>query len=536
MLSNILFGYLCRWFAQFAANDYFCGMSDSSIIKWLKKLFTINGLALLLTLIGTIVAINECQRNRGGALRVEYNGGEVRAGDNFNMLLVAADSVVPVNEYAVWPLFSNPSSHAVKDLQLQYFVTSDGMLLRPQPMWVANGTPENAVYRYSEPAVYANSTADVPFSSLQLFKNNAGFTAKARATHEGLKEPISITVNGNVLLLKRAQGESFESWIIRARKYITDNGIKTPDIYCFLDKSNHKVESAIEEDPGSETDRKPVKEEISGIEPEAKHARDSEPEESRQSQTKAGTAATDCDGAPVITGLENLKVEFAGTYDEPKAVLRFDAPGRPGLVMIMTKGLQGPGEANLFRRLLIGPAKFQPKASTCLAAVSGNQTELEIPLRAKLSGYKFPGLLTPDSLLSGDVERKGNTFINRGKKPLLLSVYGNVKEAGGIPGTKIASYYLTPGASADLQAEFDKWTDVRFTYYKAPYLENYVQRTTWVRISIWSLLIVAAFIIWFAISLELDEKWGVNENLAMVIGLAIGVIFLAATGCLIFAW
>ena len=91
-------------------------MSESGITYWFKKIFTAQTIGIIVAVAALVIAFLEFRRDSGGELDVQFAGINVADNVSYRMIVLAADTVVAVQNPSMWPVFSNPSPRAVKEI------------------------------------------------------------------------------------------------------------------------------------------------------------------------------------------------------------------------------------------------------------------------------------------------------------------------------------------------------------------------------------------------------------------------------------
>ncbi len=486
-------------------------MSESGITYWFKKIFTAQTIGIIVAVAALVIAFLEFRRDSGGELDVQFAGINVADNVSYRMIVLAADTVVAVQNPSMWPVFSNPSPRAVKGLQLQYYVMQDGIVLSNSPLWTQMPGQDYIAFRYQEPTVYANSNAEEPFFQMRIKKAESAFSARARATYEGLSRPVSFTVAGDVMYFRQLCNESFGQWRERAEKYLIENNAVGYNLYCYADRSHAEVSGSLKSSSPKSREGKseaPV---------------DVNSEKTSQLPSDAQTYK-DCNGNEIIPELKNLKVEIDNNYNSPKAHLSFDAPGTDVAIVAMFKGLEGPEGQNSISRAWqeqrSSSVKFVPRSIVYKRNLLPDQTELDINLAPNINSYKFAGLLKPEPELSGNVEFRGNTVINTMDKPVNLHI------AYKIGDNKYYDFkYLRPEQSWDMSFYLSDKDVTGYTAYESPWLEWFNRLPAWlVGLSFMFFIVLGAGLGFVGYSISEKRGYSEGKQIAiMLLGVSIPI-------------
>ena len=100
-------------------------MEESVIIKWLKRIFSLQTLSILGTLSALYFGLTQLRHDTGGNLNASYNT-EILRNNEYRDLIVFTDSK-EFNISNLCPIFNNTDKYTLKDFNLQHTVEAQNI-------------------------------------------------------------------------------------------------------------------------------------------------------------------------------------------------------------------------------------------------------------------------------------------------------------------------------------------------------------------------------------------------------------------------
>ncbi len=214
-------------------------MRDNKVLTWLKRIFTLKTLEVILAIGAIVIAYYQFVYQRGGELTIVY-GSENVENNGTQYLVICTDT--PDSDFNGLPLspeFINASEHSVREFQLQYRIKAEGLELHPTINYRI--VPDNGyiALRYLDNIIYSYSAADVPIGSVTLTSDSATCDVYARATYDGAKRPFEYTVSTSFVIIPRPADEKTDHWIARCKQKIA-SAVKASTFNIFYISGNER--------------------------------------------------------------------------------------------------------------------------------------------------------------------------------------------------------------------------------------------------------------------------------------------------------
>lgn len=157
--------------------------------QWLKRIFSLQVLSLLLALVTGWITYRQFIRDNGGVTTVTYDG-TVLSSNGRRQIVVCMDAPGRIPDISLSPTFANESEYSVRDFALQYTYTCRGIRLKPSDFYQTTRTPDKTILRYKEKTLYTYSEAEAPLYGLTAEKDAGQCTAHVRVTYNGARQPF----------------------------------------------------------------------------------------------------------------------------------------------------------------------------------------------------------------------------------------------------------------------------------------------------------------------------------------------------------
>lgn len=196
-------------------------MKENEIIIWLKRIFSLKTLEILLAIGALIIGYYQFIYQKGGDLDMVYDTRPVDNNGQSSLIVCADSRFCNFSDLPLSPDFVNNTEHSIREFQLQYHINTTGLDIEPSINYriVTGPTIE---MRYLDNIIYSYSGADSPIRNIKLTSDNATCKVSARASYDGAKHRFDYTINSQFIVVPRYKNETKEHWIVRARKKISE--------------------------------------------------------------------------------------------------------------------------------------------------------------------------------------------------------------------------------------------------------------------------------------------------------------------------
>ena len=138
-------------------------MEESVIIKWLKRIFSLQTLSILGTLGGIYFGITQFRHDTGGDLNASYNT-ELLRNNEYRDLIVYTDS----KEFSInnlCPNFNNTDKYTLKDFNLQHTIETQDIHVFNSDFYTSFKLSDNSsALKYYDNSLSPHQSAENPQS------------------------------------------------------------------------------------------------------------------------------------------------------------------------------------------------------------------------------------------------------------------------------------------------------------------------------------------------------------------------------------
>lgn len=191
------------------------------MVKWLRRIFSLQSLTVLGTVVSILIAFQQFRRDTGGQLDVSYNTQKIGNNETRDIVIFSDRKELSVSDLC--PKFINSDKYTLKDFNLKHTVMSDGVQIYNSDFYISYSvSPNTQVLKYYEDALPPHQATEQPLQYLSL-KGDYGFCSlKSVATWDGANKPFEFAVNIYCVQIPMAK-MSFDSWKKKCSAYVADN-------------------------------------------------------------------------------------------------------------------------------------------------------------------------------------------------------------------------------------------------------------------------------------------------------------------------
>ena len=183
-----------------------------SIVRWMKRIFSLQVLGTLVSLVGLYFAAQQFTREKGGHLTATYDSRPVANGSTKELFVCTQQPGTDVGTLLPELRFANPTAYSIRDFALQYDIEAQGVRFRSTDFYKALASLSQTSLRYYENTLYAYSSIEPPFVSLLAETPDNECRLRIRATYDGAKKPFEHRMNIRIRQIDRKAGSSFQEW------------------------------------------------------------------------------------------------------------------------------------------------------------------------------------------------------------------------------------------------------------------------------------------------------------------------------------
>lgn len=197
-------------------------MEESVIIKWLKRIFSLQTLSILGTLGGIYFGITQFRHDTGGDLNASYNT-ELLRNNEYRDLIVYTDS----KEFSInnlCPNFNNTDKYTLKDFNLQHTIETQDIHVFNSDFYTSFKLSDNSsAIKYYDNSLSPHQSTENPISKIIMDSQQGSCLITSRATWDGADIPFIFKANVNFTQIPIATNESFENWKRKCKEYTAEN-------------------------------------------------------------------------------------------------------------------------------------------------------------------------------------------------------------------------------------------------------------------------------------------------------------------------
>lgn len=190
-------------------------MPSKSPNDWLKKIFSVGSLSLIIAIIGTIIAYKSLMADAGGTLSAISTPEAQSIAEHPRTVIAYNDQSVPVlNDYL--PELKNTSENTLRDFVLYFTFRGDGFSVEPTGFYDLKTTPHSQTLTHSDERLGAGLSAQPPLQALTIDGDGrADIDVRVTASFSGASEPLHIDRRMRLLYLPRSATDTPGSWYLR---------------------------------------------------------------------------------------------------------------------------------------------------------------------------------------------------------------------------------------------------------------------------------------------------------------------------------
>lgn len=190
-------------------------MPSKSPNDWLKKIFSVGSLSLIIAIIGTIIAYKSLMADAGGTLSAISSPEAQAIAEHPGTVIAYNDQSVPVlNDYL--PELKNTSENTLRDFVLYFTFSGDGFRVEPTGFYELKTTPHSQTLTHSDERLGAGLSAQPPLQALTIDGDGrADIDVRVTASFSGATEPLHIDRRMRLLYLPRSATDTPDTWYRR---------------------------------------------------------------------------------------------------------------------------------------------------------------------------------------------------------------------------------------------------------------------------------------------------------------------------------
>lgn len=191
-------------------------MPSKSPNDWLKKIFSVGSLSLIIAIIGTIIAYKSLMADAGGTLSAISSPEAQSIAEHPHTVIAYNDQSVPVlNDYL--PELKNTSENTLRDFVLYFTFSGDGFRVEPTGFYELKTTPHSQTLTHGDERLGAGLSAQPPLQALTIDGDGrADIDVRVTASFSGAGEPLHIDRRMRLLYLPRSATDTPDAWYRRA--------------------------------------------------------------------------------------------------------------------------------------------------------------------------------------------------------------------------------------------------------------------------------------------------------------------------------
>lgn len=199
-------------------------------------------LAIIATILGLVNDVPGAVglfSNHSGNVSLTYKGEAV---DNIGErhVVVCLDDATSVSKLTnIFPTFSNNTSYSVSNFAVRYSLEPQGITFSPTDFYsMAPDGEADFVMKYKDNTLPAFTTVERPIRSFHLNDNGGKLKLSAKASYDGIANPITYDVYANFYVIPYTASISYEEWKRACqRKFLTETrNLRECDIYYLSQK------------------------------------------------------------------------------------------------------------------------------------------------------------------------------------------------------------------------------------------------------------------------------------------------------------
>ena len=190
---------------------------------WLKKIFSVGSISLLVSVIGLYIAYKTFMVDTGGELKISFTGqySDFSSHDGC-MVALNEQSAAALN--TLLPQFSNPSKYNLKDFYLRYTFTGDNVHVEPTDFFDAVPSRRGAALTLHSERLASGMKAEEPVSDLAVTAAAVRLSVDVDASFNGCEEPYHRSFRYRILWVP-LESKTYEAWLAEVRSVAGDNPV-----------------------------------------------------------------------------------------------------------------------------------------------------------------------------------------------------------------------------------------------------------------------------------------------------------------------
>lgn len=179
----------------------------NSIVVWLKRIFTIQTVGLMVAVGSLLVAIHQVQLDSNGEPTVHWRGNLLQPNmATHTYIYTATEEQIPIAPLLA--VVENPTQYTTHDVSTKYQVLSQGVEPHYSIDYKSQAGLQGMELRNIDATLPAFEQMSAPINAVHLTNNEGSIQLKLRLTYNGIETPYEATQH---ILLRRIAGQPLAS-------------------------------------------------------------------------------------------------------------------------------------------------------------------------------------------------------------------------------------------------------------------------------------------------------------------------------------
>ncbi len=223
--------------------------NDGKILSWLKKIFSVSGMSLIIAVIGLYFAYNTFVKEKGGELLVTINDEEVPTNNTSRQVILFYNTFsTNISDYIpLTPTFTNVGKYSLTGFALQHIVSASSPIAVSDEYTMIQKA-QKYVYNYDPNQLPAHFETFAPFYNW-IVSGDGATSIRSTVTYDGCVDKGVYTTNIVWKNLSK-QSNHFAEWEKNAFSAANTMNIKSPfdlylsyngNVYSYLNITQAKI-------------------------------------------------------------------------------------------------------------------------------------------------------------------------------------------------------------------------------------------------------------------------------------------------------
>lgn len=181
----------------------------STVETFLKRIFSLQFLGFVVSVIATIIGLLTLLRENGGELTFKVDNVVLKNNASSNYFVITSNDSVDLTHYiSLTPTVVNDSKYAAKGISLSATIEGQGCHLLQNKNFSASETEGENTYSYNSSELFAHNVVPQIFKSAMVDKYGGEFTITTKCSCEGMDQLFVYTANVKVVNLSKTYFDS----------------------------------------------------------------------------------------------------------------------------------------------------------------------------------------------------------------------------------------------------------------------------------------------------------------------------------------